>query len=1247
MEIRDTVLAAIAATESATKALVTHGRSALLDRAVTVALVALERQRQLLNGAFEAPGHLDHLFALYGSLALVPGMIFSKSWQAAPTLGADRLKLLMAAGDCELSRLRMTDASFCDFVSARVSELSFGAANLLIEMAEFLVVSDKAAATAKDIIQRAVEPARARAIEATAEARRARESLERYGDLREPELAASFTRRLDLIDVSSLPLEHPAELRTEELLPGGVEPVIDIVGVLALAEEIRSSIHAVAAKYRNELLAELKGLLEENKVDPADAAHVRSVIEKDNNIIARECLDLLKRGIPLPGTDHANVRLSSMFPALVDFAASASNVVSTAAYAARDGRDYGPLLFSQVGAGHRTSAYDFLSCWYSLGKTLENGGLNAPASAVATALQALRLLGVTSPRSPQAIQSKEAGKFPVTFEISELKVPLDLSDRTTMVLPDFGSATGGHWKVMVAQSLPGDHELDAFTRTATTHGRLILVSGVVSAEERRRLLKSCREAGRKVLVVDDVVMLAVAAERRLRPATMIELAQPFSHAEPFDDHGKSAVPPEMFVGRAGEMQSILSPTGTNIVYGGRRLGKTALLRHIANTQHDPANGMLAFHVDVLPYGTLEQPVDKIWRKLSSEMSDVFHIPVDDARAFQVQIAKWLIAHPGARILLMIDEADNLIEADARSDFGVVNVLVDLMARTNRGFKVVLAGLHNVARLATGANNAVIKQISHGPICIGPFINADLAEAERLLTRPLAALGYEFESRDLVWRILARASYIPSTVQLFGKRFLSMLGSQPIDLRTAPPIIITNKMVDTAFADPAIEKNIVAAFRYTVENDRRYQLLVNIIAENDLLLRAEGKNSDGMSSVEIGAKAADFWPAQFVGLDAQQMTDAMLEEMQGLGLVKRVATDDDGNRWTLRSGQIRSLVGNLEKVQHELLQFIGENPTKQGDLRSMRRFVRNDSDEPRPSALTWQQEEEYLHGKNSVQVVVGSLAAGIHDVAESVTAALAGSETKLHLFDPKVEMSRQLRAIAADKRQDKHLLLVPDNAAWNGDHLWDAVALSAHLTGMSDGKARIRAMFVASPEKFLELKRDTRFETLGINKAPYVRTLRLWNGSTVDAVAHRLGVTLLGEEKAALQRVTGYFGACTFDALRSVVGADDKIKGLQRWFDDRSQAPGFLASFGLRDPAILNRFMTLLEYEELVKTTKDVRDLLFSKDEASASLFITYATFVGLLQAQKQPDKEPPKISFNAAFDGLRPLINASGSEAKS
>ena len=38
------------------------------------------------------------------------------------------------------------------------------------------------------------------------------------------------------------------------------------------------------------------------------------------------------------------------------------------------------------------------------------------------------------------------------------------------------------------------------------------------------------------------------------------------------------MPPEIFIGRQEELEKIESPSGVNIVYGGRQLGKSALLK---------------------------------------------------------------------------------------------------------------------------------------------------------------------------------------------------------------------------------------------------------------------------------------------------------------------------------------------------------------------------------------------------------------------------------------------------------------------------------------------------------------------------------------------------------------------------------------------------------------------------------------------------------------------------------------------
>ena len=53
---------------------------------------------------------------------------------------------------------------------------------------------------------------------------------------------------------------------------------------------------------------------------------------------------------------------------------------------------------------------------------------------------------------------------------------------------------------------------------------------------------------------------------------------PFASCQPYIEKSADVMPQEMFIGRKNELEKIESATGVNIVYGGRQLRKTALLR---------------------------------------------------------------------------------------------------------------------------------------------------------------------------------------------------------------------------------------------------------------------------------------------------------------------------------------------------------------------------------------------------------------------------------------------------------------------------------------------------------------------------------------------------------------------------------------------------------------------------------------------------------------------------------------------
>ena len=68
----------------------------------------------------------------------------------------------------------------------------------------------------------------------------------------------------------------------------------------------------------------------------------------------------------------------------------------------------------------------------------------------------------------------------------------------------------------------------------------------------------------------------------------------------------------MFKGRAVERSEIVKPLGSYVVYGGRRLGKTALLQQIHASQ--PPNAIFAY-VDLDMVADASDAFEKMARKI--------------------------------------------------------------------------------------------------------------------------------------------------------------------------------------------------------------------------------------------------------------------------------------------------------------------------------------------------------------------------------------------------------------------------------------------------------------------------------------------------------------------------------------------------------------------------------------------------------------------------------------------------------
>jgi hypothetical protein len=305
----------------------------------------------------------------------------------------------------------------------------------------------------------------------------------------------------------------------------------------------------------------------------------------------------------------------------------------------------------------------------------------------------------------------------------------------------------------------------------------------------------------------------------------------------------------MFFGRSLELDDILNPTGTNIVYGGRQLGKTALLERARSIFHKPAMKEFASYRDIK-----DKTSDEVLFDICDEIKRS-GVPI--VLKF---IAKWEdlckklrnLFDKGEinRQLLLIDEADKFLEADEANGFYVLGLLLGLERQTKNKFKFVMAGLHNVARSKKAIEqNGIFPQMPK-PLCIRPLSPRD---ARNLLSRPLSYLGFNTEHLNHLELILANTNYYPGILHYFGYILIdTVLRERYSDFYNSndnPPYDLSDGQLRRIFSDRELNRAIKEKINITLNLDPRYEVLASIIAA----LYYEGDNEQADISIGYSVK----------------------------------------------------------------------------------------------------------------------------------------------------------------------------------------------------------------------------------------------------------------------------------------------------------------------------------------------------------------------------------------------------------
>jgi len=440
---------------------------------------------------------------------------------------------------------------------------------------------------------------------------------------------------------------------------------------------------------------------------------------------------------------------------------------------------------------------------------------------------------------------------------------------------------------------------------------IVLFDGVLTMDQRRQCLNVCREKKISAIVIDHAVAAFVAARYPRSFRAVQQLTLPFSCFTHYTVVAGN-VPDEVFVGRDDELTQLSDRTGSLFVYGGRQLGKSALLRKIQRDFNQvPDQHAIFIDLNSHGIGTWADP-QQIWPVLHNELAKIGSFGVKTSSSVRNHevvtkaIRQWLEGKDSRRLLLLLDEADAFLEKEshgAPAGFRNIGPLKGLFDDTQGRFKPVFAGLHKVQRLQNVANTP----LAHGgrDVLIGPLA---AKPASDLVVKPLEALGYRFENPEAVWRLLAFTNLQPGLIQVVCNDLVAHLQSRP--LRKGEPLIaITETDIDVVTGQETTRSKIAEKLRLTIALEDRYRVIALAVA----IMSMEDDFREKYAAEDIRDHCEVYWQQGFDDLNSAEF-EVYLDELVGLGVLTR---DRESNLFSVRSPNIVTMLGSKDQLEAEL------------------------------------------------------------------------------------------------------------------------------------------------------------------------------------------------------------------------------------------------------------------------------------------------------------------------------------------
>lgn len=521
---------------------------------------------------------------------------------------------------------------------------------------------------------------------------------------------------------------------------------------------------------------------------------------------------------------------------------------------------------------------------------------------------------------------KVDGKFPSFF----VKLQKALGGRVNNYnypVPAFGSLgeTDGFRIVYIFGAYDAERLVEIFNNIGDEKHTLIILDYALKESARRRLALLVKgKANCKIFAVFDRVVLKYLYDNYSEQTItkqLLHIIMPFAYYQPYVADSSKPMPSELFIGRKEELKKIKDVNGVNIVYGGRQLGKSALLMKAKKDIDKNESGDRAVYIDIKGRNYTETAL-----KISEELviADILENKdiTSDWRELAMSIRMRLKdeAKPIHYFLLLLDEADAFLDSCKDVQYKPFDALKDIQAVGEGRFKFVVAGLRDVLRFEHEAalnDNSVLPQLSS--MTVKPF---KYAEAKELLEYPLSYLGFRFrddvETDTLVSAILSHTNSFPGMLQLYCTKLIEAMKNGYAGYKEAgtPPYYVSEDHIKKVLGEDNLQEEIRQKFfiTLTVGSDNYYLLIAMITAYLY-------KNDEGICVTpnDVLTFAKDFEIKDIAALSPEKVA-ALMEEMRELNVLQH--NGEHGYRFTHFS--FFQMMGTKAYLEQELEKYMGDS-----------------------------------------------------------------------------------------------------------------------------------------------------------------------------------------------------------------------------------------------------------------------------------------------------------------------------------